>query len=159
MSVYSSQTGTWSETTSAAQDTLDLKCLTPLERSALAGNVLYIKFFTRLSSGILKYDLGMQEISWINLPSYCTACMIFTEYGGLGIARGESSRLHLWSGEAGPPDNWDGHQVESLSSIQCSLLMPTRFMWLPFCMALVPFCSIQTMGFSVLIWSLIGRGR
>jgi hypothetical protein len=57
-----------------------------------------------MSTGILKYDLGAQEIGFVNLPPDCAdrRCRILLttrEDGGLGIARIENSRLHLWSSD------------------------------------------------------------
>jgi hypothetical protein len=125
--VYSSQDATWSETTSTALDPLGPSkrlCPVGLAVAALASNALYFKEVSLdLIVGILKYDLGKQEISFVNLPpdihGQRQVLLTTTEYGGLGIARVESSRIHLWAGETGPGERlgWVPSRVIELNTM------------------------------------------
>ncbi|OQU88791.1 hypothetical protein SORBI_3002G096600 [Sorghum bicolor] len=105
--IYSSEAGAWSHPTSAALDLNDPVRLLHRWHVAMAGNALYFSVHRRMTTGILRYDLGTQEISWVDLPPDCRCqdhriLLTTTGYGGLGIARVDNSRIRLWSREAGP---------------------------------------------------------
>jgi hypothetical protein len=159
--VYSSQAGAWSHTTSVARDTFGPLSSTRLDHpdvraSAVAGDAVYFKLFQN-NVRILKYDLGAQEISSVNLPDKCQGPRILlltaTEYGGLlGVATVDKSRIDLWcSREAGPDGGfrWEPPRVIELQ--QCPMLIRYPSMWLTLCIALVPLSSGHMMGYSVLI--------
>lgn len=70
--VYSSQAGAWSHTASAAREPADHSTLlftNALTRNAVVGNAIYFRLQNQIR--ILKYDLGVQEISSVDLPSGC----------------------------------------------------------------------------------------
>ncbi|EER95797.2 hypothetical protein SORBI_3002G017100, partial [Sorghum bicolor] len=127
--VYSSQAGAWSHTSSVARDTLGLLISTRLDHrdtraSAVARDAVYFKFFQN-NVRILKYDLGAQEISSVDLPDKCRGPRILlltdTEYGGLlGVATVGMSRIDLWwSSEAGPDGcfRWEPPRVIELQPV------------------------------------------
>lgn len=81
---YSFETATWNGPISA-QRQIGTARLMP---SVYVGNALYFGF--RNLNSTLKYDLQLEQISWIRLPSMCTYyepnVFTTTEAGVLGLA-------------------------------------------------------------------------
>ncbi|XP_062188961.1 uncharacterized protein LOC133892293 [Phragmites australis] len=98
--VYSSESGAWSEPTSAKHPGDRVSWA----RSALVGNALYFVF--EMNDRILEYDLGTREMPVMQLPAAITS-LVSTPYGPielmamedgrLGFARVQESRLCIWS--------------------------------------------------------------
>lgn len=70
--------------------------------AVLVGNAVYFVF--KLSTRILKYDLGTREMSLIDMPStsYGRIILMATEEGRLGFTRADHFKLYLCSMEVGP---------------------------------------------------------
>nr|AWA44721.1 hypothetical protein SO80C16_000003 [Saccharum officinarum] len=97
-SVYSSETGVW--TTSSS---IQLDVYIEGRPSLLAGDALY--FSAQQGKMILKYDLVGQKLGVINAPDMfepTEGIVVTAEDGGLGIAGVKDGNLHLWSWQAGP---------------------------------------------------------
>ncbi|CAL4949952.1 unnamed protein product [Urochloa decumbens] len=84
-----------------------------------------------MSTGIIKYNVGTRRIDYLNHPSDCYSSRLqltTTEHGGLGFAKLEGSRLHLWSREDGP----DGHSGWAQSRvIQLDKMLPASTCLIP----------------------------
>ncbi|WVZ61615.1 hypothetical protein U9M48_011463 [Paspalum notatum var. saurae] len=97
--IYSSETGTWRVAASVDHPARSAVLGKPL---IAAGNALYSKFFlgSRSCSVLLEYDLGKQELSFIDLPPNAPPWQwptLLVENGGrLGIAAIMQSKLHIW---------------------------------------------------------------
>ncbi|WVZ61635.1 hypothetical protein U9M48_011483 [Paspalum notatum var. saurae] len=114
--VYSSATGAWGEPT-IAQHPRDIVDMVP---PAVLGNAAY--FVSRLSTRMVKYDLGTRHVSLIDLPptSYGRIMLMTTDRGRLGFARTEDFRLYLWSMEVDPQDGvvvWTQDRVIQLRNL------------------------------------------
>ncbi|GJN24795.1 hypothetical protein PR202_gb12560 [Eleusine coracana subsp. coracana] len=103
--VYSSEADAWSASTSASH----YPYFPEFTRSTVVvGNALYfdLKAPVRILTpvGILKYDLGTQEMTVIQPPPVWNGLIVLTiaEGGGLGCVSVMGSKLFLWSREAGP---------------------------------------------------------
>jgi hypothetical protein len=97
-SVYSSETGVW--TTSSS---IQLDVYIEERPSLLAGDALY--FSAQQGKMILKYDLVGQKLGVINAPDMfepTEGIVVTAEDGGLGLAGVKDGNLHLWSWQAGP---------------------------------------------------------
>ncbi|CAM0145984.1 unnamed protein product [Urochloa decumbens] len=125
--VYSSEDGAWSEPIYAPMihNVCISSCPCPLDQNVLAGNALYFTCqANNICSKILEYDLGAREINWINLPRdypfwRCPLLFTTTEYGRLGVAIVENSRLRLWPREAGPDQRlgWEQGRVIEIGTM------------------------------------------
>ncbi|KAL6647752.1 hypothetical protein ACP70R_015189 [Stipagrostis hirtigluma subsp. patula] len=93
-SVYSSETGDWSAST-----TIHLDSSSDFGPSLLAGDALY--FNLRDGHGVLKYDLVGHGLSVIEGPKVAGAIVMTAEDGRLGFASVEDYSLYLWSWKTG----------------------------------------------------------
>ncbi|GJN10493.1 hypothetical protein PR202_ga28591 [Eleusine coracana subsp. coracana] len=114
---YSSETGAWSEQTSAQHAA---GCRMALSPSALVGNALY--FLNGYLKTVLKFDLGTRKLSVIRIPPSCyfgSIVLMITEHGGLGFATVVNSELHLWSRESGSEEDagWVQSRVIELKTL------------------------------------------
>ncbi|CAL5077216.1 unnamed protein product [Urochloa decumbens] len=87
---------------------------------ALVGNAIYFNY--EMSTKILEYDLGRQELSTINLPSAFHGWQIVlmeADDGVLGFATVQDSKLCLWAREAGVDRNvgWAQRRVIELDKL------------------------------------------
>jgi hypothetical protein len=97
-SVYSSETGVW--TTSSS---IQIDAYVEQRPSLLAGDALY--FSAQEGKIIVKYDLNGQSLHVINAPDMfepTEGIAVTVEDGGLGLAGVKDGNLHLWSWQAGP---------------------------------------------------------
>ncbi|OQU92621.1 uncharacterized protein LOC8083650 isoform X2 [Sorghum bicolor] len=116
--VYSSETGAWSEPTSAKLRHAEV-CLSP---SVLVGNTLYfISDHCGRSLKILEHDVETQETSLIRLPrtNYRQIALVKMVDGRLGFSGVHESKLYLWSREAGSEKyaGWAQSQVIDLETL------------------------------------------
>ncbi|OEL32873.1 hypothetical protein BAE44_0006110, partial [Dichanthelium oligosanthes] len=96
-SVYSSETGTWTMSSS-----IQLDAYIEERPSLLARDTLY--FTLQHGQRILKYDFVGQGLQVINAPDMfeqTDGIVVAAEDGGLGFARLKDGNLHLWSWQAG----------------------------------------------------------
>ncbi|RCV31248.1 hypothetical protein SEVIR_6G167100v4 [Setaria viridis] len=99
-SVYSSETGAW--TTSSS---IRLDAYIEERPSLLAGDALYFSILQGNRSRILKYDLVGRGLQLINVPDMyeeTDSIVVTSEDGGLGLAGVKDGNLHLWTWQAGP---------------------------------------------------------
>ncbi|CAL4976545.1 unnamed protein product [Urochloa decumbens] len=127
--IYSSEAGTWRPANAMQHPADDRVCLLHAEPSTLSGSALYFKVQMTMHTRSIQYSLGTRRIDYLTLPSDCSyrVQLTATEHGGLGFAKLEGSRLHLWTcgrGRMVLMDIQDGHKVVSFSSTRCSLLAP-----------------------------------
>ncbi|CAN6181015.1 unnamed protein product [Urochloa humidicola] len=102
---YSSEAGAWR--TSAAHYGGNLYNLYHLDPSAYAENAIHFMFYSEMSTGILEYNVGTQEITQDLLPDDLSGGVLTTtENGGLGFARVDWLTLYLWSRQPGPNGYW-----------------------------------------------------
>jgi hypothetical protein len=105
ISTYSSNAASWSMPIVSTEHSLEACYIPELTHAAHLGNALY---FLMTDSFILKYDLELHEMSWIEGPSTSTRCsyvaLTTTEGGGLGLAilHESRSRLYMWSWKDAP---------------------------------------------------------
>jgi hypothetical protein len=101
-SVYSSETGAW--TTSSS---IRLDAYVEQRPSLLAGDALHFSYQQGGRAGILKYDLVGQGFQLIGGPDMCetetNGVVVTSEDGGLGLAAVKDGNLHLWSWQAAGP--------------------------------------------------------
>ncbi|CAN6222261.1 unnamed protein product [Urochloa humidicola] len=111
--VYSSEAGTWRDPAFAAYSGGSRVNVYTFDPSAYAKNAIHFMFCSEMmSTGILEYNFGTQEITQDFLPyDLGLGVLTTTENGGLGFARADGSTLYLWSREAGP----DGVMIWVLS--------------------------------------------
>ncbi|KAL6647181.1 hypothetical protein ACP70R_014618 [Stipagrostis hirtigluma subsp. patula] len=117
--VYSSEDGTWSETTHAPPRQ-PINDFLRMEPGALVGNTLYFLFYG--SATILEFDLTTREMFSVSLPPKIhPGQIVFTamEGGGLGITRVEGSILYQWSREEShdEDDRWTQSKVIELKTL------------------------------------------
>ncbi|CAL5077880.1 unnamed protein product [Urochloa decumbens] len=116
--VYSSESGTWSETATATTTRVRLRSK---ETSALVGNALYFKPFQHTL--ILEYGLTEKKISEIHLPKRVLSAqkivLTANEHGELGFVEVVNSRLRLWSREVvlDEDDSWTLSRVIELVTL------------------------------------------
>ncbi|KAL6647169.1 hypothetical protein ACP70R_014606 [Stipagrostis hirtigluma subsp. patula] len=113
--VYSSENGSWSEPI-LAQHPPDFG----VQCNALVRGALY--FHVQANRSIIKFDLATREISSIELPPsvfFRRIALITTEDDGLGFAIVVTSKLHLWSREAGSDgcERWAQSRVIDLQTM------------------------------------------
>ncbi|CAL4963880.1 unnamed protein product [Urochloa decumbens] len=128
--IYSSEAGTWRPANAMQHPADDRVCLLHAEPSTLSGSALYFKVQMTMHTRIIQYSLGTRRIDYLTLPSDCSyrVQLTATEHGGLGFAKLEGSRLHLWSREDGP----DGHSGWAQSSvIQLDKVLPASTCLIP----------------------------
>lgn len=98
--IYSSESGVWSEP--AISQHHGQRCYL-FEHSTLVDSALY--FLINRGDEILKYDLGTQNMSFIDLPDSDTdrrpIVLMTIEDGTLGFAKMLYSKLQLWTREVG----------------------------------------------------------
>lgn len=79
--------------------------------AAVVGDAVYFVF--RLSTRVLKFDLGTRKMSLINLPptAYGRIILITTDDGRLGFTRSDYDdfKLYIWSTEVGFQDAVAGY--------------------------------------------------
>ncbi|KAL6647141.1 hypothetical protein ACP70R_014578 [Stipagrostis hirtigluma subsp. patula] len=136
-SVYSSETGEWSASTTvdlSASDNVDFHTYVEMRPAHLIGNALY--FMLELGKSILKYDLGEGGLSVIDAPLVEEMGLITTggfvmtaEDGGLELAAVEEDSLYIWSWQEGDEGNaaWMLRRVidlKTLHPIQNLLVSP-----------------------------------
>ncbi|TVU40728.1 hypothetical protein EJB05_14201, partial [Eragrostis curvula] len=114
--VYSSEIRAWSDKQEAC---IDFQCDTKLSPCLLAGDALY--FMGELDLGLVKYDLGLQDLSVMDTPKeyHEWAGFVMTAEGDrLGLASVQDYSLHLWSLQAGATgtDGWV-HRVIDLKAL------------------------------------------
>ncbi|CAL5034383.1 unnamed protein product [Urochloa decumbens] len=118
--VYSSESGAWSEATSARHpnDSIDFA------PSALVGNALYFAF--QMDGAVLEYDLGTREMAVIRLPPHCFSwqriALTATNDGHLGFATADRSAIYLWKREASSQGG-DAHWAQT-RAIEHAKLLP-----------------------------------
>ncbi|TVU13441.1 hypothetical protein EJB05_40498, partial [Eragrostis curvula] len=143
VSIYSSETGAWSEITVVPHCG---SCIGEHSPSVLTGDSLYFKF--DFGESILKYNLTGRILSVINVPDLGQPEGIITTAsdGGLGFACVNDNMLFLWSWNAGPDGNagWVKDRV-----IDLSMLLP------------ISICSYKVIGFAegantIFISTLVG---
>ena len=131
-SVYSSDSATWSEATSA---NLPYDYLHEAVLPALAGNALYFVF--RMGMAMLKYDLATRVMSVVHVPiSWYPRRVVpmAMEDGGLGLAEVDmESNLILWSMEVSADGNVEQWVVSR--HIELRTLLPAHA--LAFCVVAV----------------------
>jgi hypothetical protein len=112
-SVYSSETGKWSDMISVKQQDV----IKPTWHSAVVGNKVY--FPCKQDFKIIEYDLGERELSVICVPCWPNADVVGVDDGMLLFATVLKHRLYLLSMEASPnrAGGWpDGHDAGPSSS-------------------------------------------
>ncbi|GJN10415.1 hypothetical protein PR202_ga28506 [Eleusine coracana subsp. coracana] len=115
-SLYSSETGAWSDKPAC----LDFMCDIKTTPCLLAGDALY--FMTGLALCLVKFDLAQRDLSAIHMPEeyhYSLLGTVMTAEGGrLGLAGMEEYNLHLWSWQSGADDIEDWvHRVIDINSL------------------------------------------
>ncbi|TVU40704.1 hypothetical protein EJB05_14174, partial [Eragrostis curvula] len=101
-SEYSSETGVWSDSTTADFSTSNkIRANATISRPSLfTGDAAY--FILPRGNAILKYDLGGRGLSVIDVPDVYnkTGIVMTAEDGGLGYAGVKGYNLYLWSWKA-----------------------------------------------------------
>ncbi|CAL5091887.1 unnamed protein product [Urochloa decumbens] len=118
--IYSSEQGAWSERITVVQHHNGCDGIVRRVHGALVGNAIYFNY--EMSTKILEYDLGRQELSTINLPSAFHGWQILlmeADDGVLGFATVQDSKLCLWAREAGVHRNvgWAQRRVIKLDKL------------------------------------------
>ncbi|CAL5091881.1 unnamed protein product [Urochloa decumbens] len=118
--IYSSEQGAWSERNTVVQHHNGCDGIVRRVHGALVGNAIYSNY--EMSTKILEYDLGRQELSTINLPSAFHGWQILlmeADDGVLGFATVQDSKLCLWAREAGVHRNvgWAQRRVIKLDKL------------------------------------------
>ncbi|CAN6222245.1 unnamed protein product [Urochloa humidicola] len=100
--IYSSEQCAWSQSITEVQHHTGYDCTGRRVHGTLVGNAIYFNY--KLSTKILEYDLGRQELSIIDLPLafHCSKIVLMEANDGvLAFATVQYSRLCLWTREGG----------------------------------------------------------
>ncbi|CAL5077856.1 unnamed protein product [Urochloa decumbens] len=118
--IYSSEQGAWSERITVVQHHNGCNGIARRVHGALVGNAICFNY--EMSTKILEYDLGRQELSTTDLPSAFHGWQIVlmeADDGVLGFAIVKGSKLCLWAREAGVDRNvgWAQRKVIELDKL------------------------------------------